>query len=119
MGFATSSATTSPPRLRGRDREGEQHSPIFVLPPPHPFPASGGGSRPSSRPRQCLSHRHISYPPAHEDVLVKLRPILVFADVIRPVGEIEPLELGTGARFSCVSPRRVVAELLVEHLSFF
>src|SRR5262245_26431751 len=60
-----------------------------------------------------------SYPPAHEDVLVELGPVLVFANVIRPVGEIETLKLGARARFPGVGPRRVVAELLIEHLSIF
>src|SRR5262245_7053451 len=41
--------------------------------------------------------RSISYPPAQEDILVELGPVLVFANVIGSVGEIEPLELGTSA----------------------
>src|SRR5947209_1661996 len=54
-----------------------------------------------------------SYPPAYEDVLIELGPVLVFADIARPVGEIEPLKPGAGARFCCVGARRVVAKLLV------
>jgi hypothetical protein len=40
-----------------------------------------------------------SYPPTHEDVLIELRPVLVFTDIVRPVGEIEPLELGAALAF--------------------
>src|SRR5262245_17093087 len=55
-----------------------------------------------------------SYPPAQEDILVELGPVLVFANVVGPVGEIEPLELGAGA---CgIAARGIVAELLIEQL---
>src|SRR5262245_53822273 len=92
------------------------------LPPPlsPPLPRKGGGSRPSSPQPLCLQRRQsVSYPSAHEDVLIEPGPVLVFANVIRSVGEIEPLKPGASARLACVSPRGVVAELLVEDLSFF
>src|SRR5262245_63896989 len=56
-----------------------------------------------------------SYPPAQEDILVELGPVLVFANVVGPIGEIEPLELGAGAR--CIAARRVIAKLLVKDLA--
>src|SRR5262245_55849336 len=42
------------PRLRARDREGACNAIVhFRPPPPHPSPASGGGSRPSSYSLGC------------------------------------------------------------------
>src|SRR5215470_9420282 len=87
-----------------------------LLPPlSPPLPRKGGGSRPSLPQPPCL-HRYecTSYPPAHEDILIELGPVLVFANVIWPVGEIEPLELGAGAGACDVAARRIVAELAIE-----
>src|SRR6266567_6651909 len=55
-----------------------------------------------------------SHPPSHECVLIKLRPILVFTNKVRPIGQIKPLHLS--ARPCHVAARRIIAEFLVEEL---
>src|SRR5262245_56525878 len=58
--------------------------------------------------------RKSSYPPAQEDILVELRPILVLANVVRPVGQIQLLHLGAGAGH--IAARRIIAKLDIEPL---
>src|SRR5262249_41883812 len=73
-------------------------------------------TRTSCAPQHEAGWRHaLSYAAPHEDVLVEPRPVLVFTNVVRAVGEIQLFD--ARARPGYVAARRIVAELLIEPLA--